>query len=340
MGNENKMNDDVLNATELTGIVGRKEMDKLQNLYGEAWSQYRQSYDQSASLQLSAFPIQLDLELNASCNLRCPMCPISAESSKGKGPNTWFSFELYKQIIDYAVLNGTAAVKLNYVNEPLIRKDLFKFIEYAKNAGILDIYLSTNGVLMTRAICLDLIRSGLTRIQISIDATTVDVYDRMRPGGDFQRVLNNIALLIDLKKELASETPLLRVNFVRTELNEHQLEEFINYWRDRVEMIGIQEFIKPTKSNEVIKSGSSIDKRKNGFKCSFPFKQMVITNELNVLPCCTFWGEELALGKLQNPEDLMNFWNGKKMNELRKVHSNGEYYKIPQCKQCVEGGLT
>ena len=39
--------------------------------------------------------------------------------------------------------------------------------------------------------------------------------------------------------------------------------------------------------------------RKN-FKCSFPFKQLVINNEQQVLPCCTFWGEELALEKLKN----------------------------------------
>ena len=41
------------------------------------------------------------------------------------------------------------AIKLNYVNEPLIRKDLIKFIEYAHKAGIIDIYLSTNGMLLT-----------------------------------------------------------------------------------------------------------------------------------------------------------------------------------------------
>jgi radical SAM protein with 4Fe4S-binding SPASM domain len=339
MQNESNMSNNLLKATELTGILGRKEMDQLEALYGDPWVEYRKSYELGAALHVSAFPIQLDIELNASCNLRCPMCPISAESTKGKGPSTWFSYDFYKKLIDYAVANGTRAVKLNYVNEPLIRKDLVKFIEYAKSAGILDVYLSTNGVLMNKDICAGLIKSGLTRIQVSIDATTEDVYDRMRPGGDFNKVLKNIALLLQLKKEQGSETPLVRVNFVKTELNEHQLDEFIGYWNGRVDMIGIQEFIKPTKSNEIIKSHTSVDKRKSGFKCSFPFKQLVITNELNVLPCCTFWGEELKLGMLEKPEDLLIFWNSEKMTELRQVHSRGEYYTIPQCRQCVEGGL-
>jgi MoaA/NifB/PqqE/SkfB family radical SAM enzyme len=90
------------------------------------------------------------------------------------------------------------------VNEPLIRKDLIKFIEYAKDAGIVDIYLSTNGVLLTEQFSINLINSGLTRIQISIDATSADIYDQMRPGGDFKKVVDNISTLLEVRKKLNS----------------------------------------------------------------------------------------------------------------------------------------
>ena len=61
----------------------------------------------------------------------------------------------------------------------------------------------------------------------------------------------------------------------------------------KVDMIGVQEFIKPTKVKNEIKSKKTF--KKKNFKCSFPFKQLVINNEKQVLPCCTFWGEELSL---------------------------------------------
>ena len=35
----------------------------------------------------------------------------------------------------------------------------------------------------------------------------------------------------------------------------------------------------------------------------------------------------------------MNAWNSTKMKKLREIHSNGKYYEIEQCKNCVEGGL-
>ena len=121
----------LLNSTELTGIIGIGEIQKLSKFVEkEEWKKYRLNYDLASNLNLLSFPIQLDFELNASCNLKCPMCPISAESPKGKGKNTWFDFDFFKELIDYSIKKGTRAIKLNYINEPLIRNDLIKFIVY------------------------------------------------------------------------------------------------------------------------------------------------------------------------------------------------------------------
>ena len=97
MENKDKL---LLNSTELTGILGKNEMDKLSKVVEEkAWNNYRKQYDLASNLVNLDFPVQLDFELNASCNLRCPMCPISAESPKGKGKSTWFDYEFYKELI-------------------------------------------------------------------------------------------------------------------------------------------------------------------------------------------------------------------------------------------------
>ena len=193
----------ILNSTELTGILGKSEIKKLSKvLEKKQWEEYRKNYDLASNLNLLDYPIQLDFELNASCNLKCPMCPISAESLKGKGKSTWFDFEFFKELIDYSVDKGTKAIKLNYINEPLIRNDLIKFIDYAKKKGVLDIYFSTNGILLKDEISKKLINSGLTRIQISIDAVTQETYNKVRPGGDLKKILENIDNFLKIKKEL------------------------------------------------------------------------------------------------------------------------------------------
>jgi len=324
---------------ELTGIYGRDSMDKLSTVVGETrWKEYRDLYDQVAKLEtLTKYPIQLDFELNASCNLRCPMCPISAESAKNKGKSTWFDFELYQEIILDGVQHGLKAVKLNYLNEPLINTNLIEFIKFAKDSGVVDIYLSTNGTLLTEKTITNLIASGLTRIQISIDAFSSDVYDAVRPGGDYQTVVDNVNILLDIKKKTKSPTPLVRVNFVPTKINKHQLNDFIEYWKDKVDMIGVQEFIEPPQtsaSRDEIVVGKTPTKQ---FKCSFPFKQLVINSQKEILPCCTFWGEEMKMGMLEDPESISNIWNSDNMNRLREIHSKGEYWKNEICKKCIDG---
>ena len=67
---------------------------------------------------------------------------------------------------------------------------------------------------------------------------------------------------------------------MKTSLNESELDRFISYWSNKVDMIGVQEFVKPTKVKDNTITSKKSFKKKN-FKCSFPFKQLVITNEKN-----------------------------------------------------------
>ena len=184
---------------EVTTILG-KDVHKIIEKYSDAkkYRLYRDEWKRASSLEYTPkYPLQIDFELNYSCNFSCEMCTWSAENTAGRGKKTWFSFEAFKEIIDEGVENGLRAIRLNYINEPLIRKDIIKFIEYAKQAGILDIYLSTNGSLLTKKVIHELINSGLTRLQVSIDATTKETFDKIRQGGNFDDVIKNTSYVSD-----------------------------------------------------------------------------------------------------------------------------------------------
>ncbi|EAL8372017.1 radical SAM protein, partial [Campylobacter jejuni] len=180
------------NETELTGIIGVEKIDHLESIKDSIkWRDYRKKYRQAANLEkILDHPIQIDFELNATCNLKCPMCPLSTEINSEK-KKYLFPFELFCKIIDIGVSKGLRAIKLNYLNEPLLRNDLEEFISYAKKAGILDIYFSTNGMLLDEKRIYSLIKSGLDRIQISIDAFSEATYNKVRPGGNYIKIKNN-----------------------------------------------------------------------------------------------------------------------------------------------------
>jgi len=324
--------------TELTGILGIEKMDLISKYVDKSkWELYRETYNKASSLDvITNFPLQIDFELNSTCNLKCPMCPLSVEVNSEKTSDL-FPIELFKDIVSDGVKKGLSAIKLNYLNEPLLRKDLEDFIKFAKDEGILDIYLSTNGLLLTKQRIHSLIEAGLTRIQISIDAYSEGIYDEVRPGGNYNKVVENVLNFTKIKNELNIELPLVRVNFVKTELNENQLDDFIAFWRNKVDMIGVQEMVKPPKSSQELYSKKT--EKKSDFQCSFPYKQLVITAEGNVLPCCTFYGEELPLGNIYKDNNLLKFWNSDKIKDLRDLHKSCSYQNNEVCKKCIDGAM-
>ena len=284
---------------EVTTILGR-DVHKIIEKYSDKkkYREYRELWKKASTLEIIPnYPLQIDFELNYSCNFTCEMCTWSAENTKGRGKSTWFSFEAFKEIIDDGVTKGLKAIRLNYINEPLIRKDIIKFIKYAKEKGILDIYLSTNGSLLKGNIAEEIINSGLTRIQVSIDAFTKETFDKIRQGGNFKAVVDNTVNFINLKKKLSKELPTLRVNFVKTDLNKHEYDDFINFWKDKADCLGVQDLVnimKPTKSS----------KEKKNFNCAQPFYHLTVRYDGSILPCCTFFAAKLPIAKLSTDKPV------------------------------------
>lgn len=321
------------NKKDFTTVIGHAESEeKLSKLHGESYIKYRQEFNRAQNLEFNnEYPIQLDFELNYSCNLSCDMCTWSTESKHNRGKVTWFDFEEYKKIIDKGVENGLKAVRLNFINEPLIRRDITNFIRYAKDAGIVEVYLSTNGMLLTKDFSVKLVESGLTKIQVSIDATTSDVYDIIRQGGDYKKVVSNTKRFIDIRNKMDSIEPQVRVNFVKTDVNIHQLNDFITLWDGVADLIGIQDLV------GIMDKYKSKDNTKREFNCTQPFYHMTIRYDGTVLPCCSFFGAELPIAKISKDKsiDINEVWNSDKINYLRKIHKKGEYWKHPICERCI-----
>jgi len=129
---------------------------------GLGYAEYRKEWEQTTTLEVErGYPVQLDFELNVSCNLKCPMCTWSAEATHGQGKRSWMDVELYKQLVAEGVKHGLRAVNLNYVNEPLIRRDLPQFVKYARDVGVVEVMFNTNGLLLTDELARELIQAGL-----------------------------------------------------------------------------------------------------------------------------------------------------------------------------------
>jgi radical SAM protein with 4Fe4S-binding SPASM domain len=294
------------------------------------WELFRDNYKKAEQFEQLENPVQLDIELNGGCNMKCPFC---LHGYGDKRPNTLMPMEHYKRLINEAVELGIRGLKLNYINEPMLRTDLEQCIAYAKTAGILNVYMVTNGTLLNNKRRASILNSGITKIFISVDAATSQTYNRQRLSGKFDLVVRNILGFVEERNRRGLIYPLVRVSFLRNSLNIHEEEAFREFWQDKVDMIAFQ---KMTDLPD-LDSGLAIDdmsKEKRG--CTFPFKQLVVDHEGDILPCCKMGGKKLALGNIENMT-LKEAWNSDNMKDLKLMHKEHRWEENPVCKRCIAG---
>lgn len=294
------------------------------------WQAFRWDYQKAGELERLDHPVQLDIELNGGCNMKCPFC---LHGYGDKRPNTLMPMEQYQALIDEAVAFGVRGLKLNYINEPMLREDLEPCIAYAKAAGILNVYMVTNGTLLNDKRRDSILDSGITKIFISLDATTPETYDKQRLSGKFNLVVKNILAFVEERNRRNLRYPLVRVSFLRNALNIHEEQAFQEFWEDKVDMIAFQNM------NDLpdLNSGLMIDKEAvESQGCSFPFKQLVVDYEGDILPCCKMGGKKLALGNVKTMS-LKAAWDSGKMQELQSIHKENRWQDNAVCKRCITG---
>lgn len=318
------------------------EKDFIDEKGYERWTTYRREWEEYCRLEKEVnYPPHLEIELNYSCNLRCPMCTWAAEKTIEKKEN-WFTFNDYKKLLNEAVSKGTKSIRLCYINEPLIRTDIDQFIKYASDIGVLDIIITTNGTLLTKKVSKKLIKAGLTKISVSLDAVTEETYNKVRVGGNFKTTLKNIHGFLEVRKSLNKKLPKIRLSFVSTKINHHEYDAFVNYWKDKVDSLGIQyvqnPFGKGKFEDESRKDLIMLDNKTQTpakFYCSEPFKRLTLRSNGDVLPCCSFYAVDMVVGNWKK-NSLEEIWNSEMMRELRGIHKNGEYTKNTVCKNCIQ----
>jgi len=294
-----------------------------------AWELFRQDYGRAGQFEELDNPPQLDIELNGGCNMECPFC---LHGYGDKRPNTLLSIDRYQALIDEAVAFGVRGLKLNYINEPMLRTDLERCIAYAKAAGILNVYMVTNGTLLNAKRRASMLDSGITKVFISVDAATPGTYSRQRLSGKFGLVVKNVFDFVEERDRRRLRYPFVRVSFLRNALNIHEEEAFREFWQDKVDMLAFQTMNDLPDRDSGLTLNGRVPEEPRG--CTFPFKQLVVDHEGDILPCCKMGGKKLLLGNI-NTMTLKAAWDSDKMQALQLMHKENRWRENPVCTRCI-----
>jgi radical SAM protein with 4Fe4S-binding SPASM domain len=165
------------------------------------------------------------MDQNNTCNLRCRMCAFSDPRTRSL-PRYDLPFALFEKIVR-EVLPRARYLALSCLTEPLMTRDFAARLELLRADPVPLSEMITNGMLLTEALVETLVDLPLTRIGISVDGARAATYERIRVGASFDRLMRAIASLNAAKAHRGSEHPHLRLDFVLSETNMGEFEEFL-----------------------------------------------------------------------------------------------------------------
>jgi radical SAM protein with 4Fe4S-binding SPASM domain len=173
-------------------------------------------------------PREVQLEVTASCNLRCRMCLVRYRPPIDRRAGS-MPFERFRAIID--ALPDLHTVTLQGLGEPLLAPDLFRMIAYAAGRGV-RMGFNTNATLLTRATATRLVDAGLDWLCISLDGATAATYEGIRDGARLGRVERNVRSLVRVLRERRAARPRISLVFVAMRRNVAELPALVRLAAD------------------------------------------------------------------------------------------------------------
>ena len=153
--------------------------------------------------KVAPFPLHVDIEVSAKCNLRCPMCANRHVTDEKFSDYGHMDLELFKRVVDECVENKVFSIRLSWRGEPLSHPDFVKFAHYAKVVKrIKQVSFLTNGMMLKGKLAEAMIDYGVDYISVSVDGIG-EIYEKIRYPSKFNKVYDNLRNFKELKKSIA-----------------------------------------------------------------------------------------------------------------------------------------
>lgn len=164
----------------------------------------------------------LRISLIERCNLRCTYC-MPEEGVLLSPKSSLMTYEEIYTIAKIFVENGVTKIRLTG-GEPLVRKDIPVILEKLSSLPV-ELSISTNAVIVDKFI--DTFKeNGLQNINVSLDSLNKEKFKQITLRNDFEKVYNNILLLI-------SKGFNVKVNVVLIKgFNDNEIIDFIQFTKN------------------------------------------------------------------------------------------------------------
>ena len=276
-------------------------------------------------------PRQIVVETSLKCNLKCTHCPSVDPSINKYGERVFMDVDFYKSIVDRIVkekMNTSITGCLN--GESLLHPNIYEMFKYTADKKI-PFYITTNSSIWHEEVfqlatddnsCYQIIMSNN-----GLFTPNSSAIEKCMPGIQRNKSKQNIERFIQLREKKGKENFQIGIKICKRGQDQEELEHIISYWLEN--------------GADFVIIGRILDDVKNGmrmFPCRhFDDMAMYIRADGNVVPCSfnIHMANEHAMdiGKLNETESLIKFYNKHEYLQLRFKHYTGEF-PWP-CSECA-----
>ena len=275
------------------------------------------------------FPETVLIDTVSYCNLKCSMCPhVNMKRKMG-----FMKWELYEKIINEISLNKKdVRIWMTFFGEGFIIKNIDEYVKYAKDKGLKDVVMNSNGNLINEKNAKKIISAGLDTLYVGIDAFTQETYSKFRVGGDLEAVVKNVIMYKEMLSRYGNKNQKIFVQYVVMEENKKELDSFIEFWKERDISIKIRPMVS---WGGKVNANNLKNEHNDRLPCFWAMNTINIADDGKVCLCSVDLDCAVEMGDI-NKQTIKEVWNTS-LKEFRDKHINGRFNELPEfCKNCMD----
>ena len=318
-----------INKGNYSSLETQEREELFEEYKGEGWpdeyKSYRHNWVKYPKTQfVNDYPLLVDIELSALCNLSCPMCYTITDKFKEEVDAKNMDFDLFKKIID-EIGGKVPAIRLSLRGEPTLNRNFIECIRYAKENGIKEVSTLTHGKKLEPSYFKKMVEAGIDWITVSIDGLD-DEYEKIRKPLKFKDTFRKVRQMQEYKDENGLNKPVIKIQSLWPAIRKNPTE-FYNSFEPVSNLIAFNPLI------DYLQKDSDIEYIDN-FVCPQLYQRIVIGADGSVMMCSNDEENSHIIGDA-NHETLHSIWHGEALNKVRALHKKKDGFKaINVCKKC------
>jgi MoaA/NifB/PqqE/SkfB family radical SAM enzyme len=279
-------------------------------------------------------PAYVTIEFTNYCNLSCSYCtsPLGIRT-RGMMAEDTFAL-LLTQLKDL----GIARVRIVGNGEPTLHPQFCDMVDRLAHVCRY-LQLVTNGQTLDRQRATAVLAAPVRLLEISADDADPEGYEKSRVGGRFSRLVENLARLRELKRDLGSPT-LIGVRAMIRPSQRPREQAILSFWKLHADTVAPQYVHDYTRGN-VSDVFPHVQQIGTTPRCGLPFNAIIVYWN-GKIPICELSQQQIGVpGGLVagdvHEQSLRQIWKASLFRRFREGHKGRREDLIPICRGC-EGG--